>query len=68
MEWKYKENFSSAEVLPWTVGGKEAGTIQSANGFTFLRIYDAGHMVPRDQPAAALDMLQKFMQGSLGSH
>jgi len=28
----------------------------------FLRVFDAGHMVPMDQPAAALYMLQRFFE------
>lgn len=27
----------------------------------FLRVYDAGHMVPMDQPVNALAMLQRFI-------
>lgn len=65
MEWKHKESFTAANVVPWQASGKEAGTLQSSNGFSFLRIYDAGHMVPRDQPAVALEMLQQFMRGDL---
>ena len=42
-----------------------AGTIQSAEGFTFLRVFDAGHMVPRDQPEAALTMLNQFISNKL---
>lgn len=29
------------------------------------QIYDAGHMVPMDQPKAALSMLKRWMRGSL---
>jgi hypothetical protein len=27
-----------------------------------VRVFDAGHMVPMDQPVAALDMLDRFIQ------
>eukprot|EP00662_Eupelagonemidae_sp_cell21_P018241 gene18241-41585_t len=27
------------------------------------RVHDAGHMVPMDQPAAALDMINTFASG-----
>jgi len=29
----------------------------------FLRVYQAGHMVPMDQPAAALYMIDRFITG-----
>ena len=32
---------------------------------TFLRVYKAGHMVPRDQPAVALAMLNAFLDDTL---
>lgn len=28
-------------------------------------MHDAGHMVPMDQPKAALEMLKRWMEGSL---
>jgi len=65
MEWAHKPEFNNAEAAPWTVAGKAAGTIQSAANFSFLRVYDAGHMVPRDQPAVSLAMVNAFMAGSL---
>lgn len=63
MEWPHKAEFNKAPVSPWTVAGEEAGTLQTSNGFTFLRIYDAGHLVPHDQPARALHMVNAFIQG-----
>jgi hypothetical protein len=46
-----------------TAAGKTAGLLRSANGFSFLQVHDAGHMVPRDQPAVALAMLNAFTKG-----
>jgi len=34
---------------------------------TFAVIYDAGHMVPTDQPSAAKVMLDKFIQNKFSS-
>jgi hypothetical protein len=34
-----------AEEVSWRVGGREAGAYRSAEGLTFLKIRDAGHMV-----------------------
>ena len=39
--------------------------LRSSGGFSFLRVYDAGHMVPRDQPAVALAMLNAFIFDTL---
>jgi carboxypeptidase C (cathepsin A) len=47
------------------VNGKAAGQLKKVGNFKFLRVYDAGHMVPMDQPEVALSMLQSFMMGSI---
>lgn len=39
------------------VDGKAAGEIKSHKNLHFLRVYDAGHMVPMDQPKNAHEML-----------
>lgn len=65
LQWPHKREFNGAVLKDFSVDGKSAGTIQHANGFTFLRVYDAGHMVPRDQPKAALEMVNRFIFNSL---
>ncbi|CAK9116060.1 unnamed protein product [Durusdinium trenchii] len=41
-----------------------AGRVRSAGGLTFVQIFNAGHMVPRDQPEAALAMVREFISPS----
>lgn len=41
--------------------GTLGGAAKSFENFTFLKIFDAGHMVPMDQPKAALTMIEDFM-------
>lgn len=43
--------------------GENAGQYKRVDKLTFLRVYDAGHMVPMDQPARSLEMLRQFMMG-----
>ncbi|TNV78766.1 hypothetical protein FGO68_gene3564 [Halteria grandinella] len=43
----------------------ESGQLKEYKNFKFLRVYNAGHMVPMDQPVNALNMLQTFMMGTL---
>ncbi|CAI9104979.1 OLC1v1003785C1 [Oldenlandia corymbosa var. corymbosa] len=65
MEWSGQKDFVGAPESPFVVDGKEAGLQKNYGPLTFLKVHDAGHMVPMDQPKAALEMLQKWMQGSL---
>ena len=41
--------------------GTLGGAVKSFENFTFLKIFDAGHMVPMDQPKAASIMIEDFM-------
>ncbi|KAL1187819.1 Serine carboxypeptidase-like 49 [Cardamine amara subsp. amara] len=65
MEWSGKTNFGAAEEVPFVVDGKEAGSLKTYQQLSFLKVRDAGHMVPMDQPKAALKMLKRWMHNSL---
>jgi len=65
LDWQHKADFNAAEDKPYMVDGKQAGRIRTSNGFHFMQVYQAGHMVPLDQPAAALSMLNDFIAGKL---
>eukprot|EP01016_Furgasonia_blochmanni_P004647 TRINITY_DN1179_c0_g1_i10.p2 TRINITY_DN1179_c0_g1~~TRINITY_DN1179_c0_g1_i10.p2 ORF type:complete len:459 (+),score=149.12 TRINITY_DN1179_c0_g1_i10:67-1443(+) len=60
INWAYKDVFNRAKYIDWNVDGKNYGQYKQAEYLTFLRVYDAGHMVPMDQPEASLGMLNKF--------
>ena len=68
MAWEHQGSFNSTVAVPWKAsphGDKPAGTVQASHNLTFLRVYEAGHMVPRDQPATAQAMVGAFLAGSL---
>ncbi|XP_058099119.1 serine carboxypeptidase-like isoform X1 [Magnolia sinica] len=65
MEWSGQKKFAVAPMEPFTVDGKEAGLLKSYGSLSFLKVHDAGHMVPMDQPKAALKMLKKWTRGNL---
>jgi len=60
LDWNHKEEFNQSEDVDWFNG---SGMVRSSNGFTFLQVYDAGHMVPTDQPEAALQLINTFIAG-----
>lgn len=57
LEWPNKSSFNNEGDHPWL----KYGEARSSNGLTFLKVFEAGHMVPRDQPVAALLMLNTFL-------
>jgi len=46
------------------VNGTIAGTAKTFTNLTFLEVYNAGHLVPMNQPQNALDMLVRFIYDS----
>jgi len=65
MEWPGKDNFNAAADKSWSVNNKKAGVLRTSGGFSFLRVFDAGHMVPLDQPENAWSMAYSFITDSL---
>ncbi|KAG9028869.1 hypothetical protein FS837_003712 [Tulasnella sp. UAMH 9824] len=66
----FKEEFRVAPILPWattknnvTAGVVKAagGKITSAGNFTYVSAFEAGHMMPHDQPEAALYMFKRWL-------
>lgn len=61
MVWDGQLEFAQAPLTDWVLDSDAvAGQFRSAKGLTFLNVHGAGHMVPMDQPEAALDMLEMF--------
>lgn len=58
------EEFSKESFKPWiTNNGNHAGEVKNYANFTYLRIFDSGHMVPMDQPENSLDMVNRWIRG-----
>ena len=67
LEYKDNVKFAAQPLKSWkTHYGKKSGEVKNYEHFTFLRIYDAGHMVPHDQPAASLDFFNRWLAGDYG--
>lgn len=63
LKWPGQAGFQSAKNTTFTVSGKDVGSYVSYQGFTFMKVVQAGHLVPMDQPEAALTMVNNFMAG-----
>ncbi|KAG0484424.1 hypothetical protein HPP92_008503 [Vanilla planifolia] len=67
MEWSGQQAFVSSAEKPFIVDGKEAGVLKTHGPLSFLKVHDAGHMVPMDQPNASLEMLRRWIKGELAA-
>lgn len=65
MEWSGQKEFVASPEVPFEVDDSQAGFLKSYGPLSFLKVHDAGHMVPMDQPKAALEMLKRWTRGSL---
>jgi len=61
LDWSGKDAFNAQEDKTFMVNNAAKGELRSANGFTFFRMYEAGHMTPMDQPEATLQMVNTFI-------
>ncbi|CAH1131204.1 unnamed protein product [Ceutorhynchus assimilis] len=66
LDYIQKLNFTGIEEYRnssrdiWYVNGEPAGYVRTGGYLTELLVRNSGHMVPRDQPRWAYDMLYKF--------
>ncbi|XP_052184116.1 serine carboxypeptidase-like [Diospyros lotus] len=65
MKWSGQKNFTASPTVQFLVDGREAGLMTSHGPLTFLKVHDAGHLVPMDQPEASLEMLKRWTKGQL---
>ena len=64
LAWSGAEQFAAAANQTWALAsGEVAGSFKSAAGLTFLKVKDAGHLVPHDVPAASLEMVVRHFAG-----
>jgi carboxypeptidase C (cathepsin A) len=69
LRWGYLDEFEDTEGELWYADDAKAavaaGWRRSVSTLTQVVVRSAGHMVPRDQPAAALAMMQQWVAGVL---
>lgn len=61
LAWRGQADWIAAPLRTFHVHNKSAGREKSYGGFTFLQVFESGHLVPKDQPEVALRMLQRFV-------
>jgi len=63
MQWSGQEEYSQKAYSPYLQAGQEVGQVKQTDALVFLRVYNAGHMVPMNQPQVAVNMLDEFLGG-----
>jgi len=63
MNWPGQQKFNDTSFENWNSNGKLAGQFKSAMGLTLVTVIGSGHMVPMNQPEAALTIFLNFING-----
>lgn len=68
LEWSGHEDYEAAKmedlkIVDGDSKGEVIGQVKSSGNFTFMRIYEAGHMVPLDQPEAGIEFFNRWLEG-----
>eukprot|EP00826_Nyctotherus_ovalis_P040369 TRINITY_DN3978_c0_g1_i2.p1 TRINITY_DN3978_c0_g1~~TRINITY_DN3978_c0_g1_i2.p1 ORF type:complete len:138 (+),score=24.13 TRINITY_DN3978_c0_g1_i2:143-556(+) len=62
LDWYGKKNFEETEYKKMTLNKTVYGKYKRWEGFTFMRVDNAGHSVPEGQPFFAERMLESFIE------
>ena len=61
LPWSKAHRFNHAPTCIWRVNGTIAGYVKSTAGLTYIKIRDAGHLAPADQPHRLLDLFGRVI-------
>ncbi|GFT56664.1 probable serine carboxypeptidase CPVL [Nephila pilipes] len=64
VKWKNATAYKDAEREIWKIEGTDeiAGFVHNVGDFYEVLVRNAGHLVPHDQPRAALDLITRFIR------
>ncbi|KAF4756597.1 hypothetical protein FOZ63_025866, partial [Perkinsus olseni] len=71
LPWAHRAEFNGEQPKLWGKRDDDGalvmpvGHLKQYENFAFLRVYNAGHMVPMDKPPEALYMFAQFVEGSV---
>jgi len=61
-DWPNKDGFNSATLAKWPSAQSNLGLSKSFENLTYILVNKAGHLLPMDQPVAALKILEQLIQ------
>jgi len=66
LEWDHAESFRASPFVEWVVDGHQYGAYKWVDKLSFLRVYNASHMVPMSSPAASLRVFRECIEWQTG--
>lgn len=65
MKWSKIDQYKRKLRVPFVVNHTLAGYIKKVANFAEVVVLNAGHMVPTDQPQAAFELIDRFINDKL---
>ncbi|XP_047180597.1 serine carboxypeptidase-like [Vigna umbellata] len=65
MKWSGQNAFGKSPVVKFMVDGAVAASLRSHGPLSFLKVHEAGHLVPMDRPKVSLQMFKRWMGGKM---
>ncbi|CAE6478473.1 unnamed protein product [Rhizoctonia solani] len=63
LTWGGSQGFTKPPTTPLIIGGEKKGVYRTERKLTYIEFENAGHMIPQDQPAAALHAFKWMLYG-----
>ncbi|QRV95484.1 Serine carboxypeptidase [Ceratobasidium sp. AG-Ba] len=63
LTWGGYQGFQKPITTPWSVNGTKHGLYHTERKLTYIEFDNAGHMIPQDQPEAALHAFKWVLNG-----
>ncbi|PHH89320.1 hypothetical protein CDD83_6285 [Cordyceps sp. RAO-2017] len=62
LDWPGRDVFNAAETRPVRSASSQSdwGTVKAAHNLAFVRVFQAGHLVPTSQPESFIDMINRW--------
>ena len=64
-DWKGASAINKGSYVPWMWSSKKVGEYKTFENFMHLVVYEAGHMVPSNQPEVAFAMITNFVDSKI---
>ncbi|KAF6762072.1 pheromone-processing carboxypeptidase KEX1 [Ephemerocybe angulata] len=61
LSWNGEKGLGTVQTQTWNVNGSSVGTWVNSRNLTYVKIFNASHMVPFDVPHVTHDMMLRFM-------
>ncbi|TFK22357.1 pheromone-processing carboxypeptidase KEX1 [Coprinopsis marcescibilis] len=61
MTWNGETGLGTVQTKTWSVNNTNAGTWVTSRNLTYVKVFNASHMVPFDLPHVSHDMMLRFM-------